>query len=152
MPPASTILMIRPASFGYNEETAVNNFFQSQLNLSSEELQQKAAEEFDNAARILSDYGINVIVIDDIKEPPKPDAIFPNNWLSTSPDGIITIFPMYAPNRRLERRDDILKLLKKKFIVKEVQDITGLENEGHYLEGTGSMVIDNENKMIYAAI
>jgi len=152
MPPASTILMIRPASFGYNEETAVNNFFQSQLNIGTEELQQKAVEEFDNATRILSDYGINVIVIDDIKDPPKPDAIFPNNWLSTSPDGIITIFPMYAPNRRLERRDDILKLLKKKFIVKEVQDITGLENEGHYLEGTGSMVVDNENKMIYAAI
>jgi len=93
-----------------------------------------------------------VIVIEDLKEPPKPDAIFPNNWLSTSPEGIVSIFPMYAPNRRLERRDDILKLLTERFCVEEIQDLSGLEKEGHYLEGTGSMIIDNENKMIYAAI
>jgi len=152
MPAASTILMIRPASFGYNEETAANNFFQSHSNLNADELQQIAVVEFDNMVRILRDNDLNVIVIEDLKEPPKPDAIFPNNWLSTSPEGIVSIFPMYAPNRRLERRDDILKLLTERFCVEEIQDLSGLEKEGHYLEGTGSMIIDNENKMIYAAI
>jgi len=152
MPPASTILMIRPAAFGYNEETAANNFFQSHSNLSADELQQIAVAEFDNMVRILRDNDLNVIVIEDLKEPPKPDAIFPNNWLSTSPEGIVSIFPIYAPNRRLERRDDILKLLTERFCVEEIQDLSGLEKEGHYLEGTGSMIIDNENKMIYAAI
>jgi len=152
MPAASTILMIRPASFGYNEETAANNFFQSHSNLNADELQQIAVVEFDNMVRILRDNDLNVIVIEDLKEPPKPDAIFPNNWLSTSPEGIVSIFPVYAPNRRLERRDDILKLLTERFCVEEIQDLSGLEKEGHYLEGTGSMIIDNENKMIYAAI
>ena len=152
MPLASTILMIRPAAFSFNEETAVNNFFQSNSSFSQEQLQQKALQEFDNMVQVLKSHDINVIVIDDTKEPIKPDAVFPNNWLSTSPEGIISVFPMYAPNRRPERRNDILKTLKEQFIVRNVNDWSEFEVEGRFLEGTGSMVIDHDNKMIYASI
>jgi hypothetical protein len=152
LPIASTILMIRPAAFGFNEETAVNNFFQSNSSFSQEQLQQKALKEFDNMVQVLKSHDINVIVIDDTKEPAKPDAIFPNNWLSTSPEGVISVFPMYAPNRRPEKRNDILKTLKEQFIVKNVNDWSEFEVESRFLEGTGSMVIDHDNKMIYASI
>lgn len=152
MPIASTILMIRPAAFGFNEETAANNYFQSNPATGKDELQQTALLEFDNMVQILRSHEIDVLVINDTKEPAKPDAIFPNNWLSTSPDGVVTVFPMYAPNRRLEKRDDILKILADKFIVKDLQDWSEFEVEGRFLEGTGSMVIDYDNKMIYAAV
>jgi hypothetical protein len=144
--------MIRPAAFGFNEETAANNYFQSNPGISKEELQQRALLEFDNMVQTLQKHDIDVMVIDDTKEPVKPDAIFPNNWLSTSPDGIIAVFPMYAPNRRSEKRDDILKTLADKFVVKDVQDWSEFEAEGRFLEGTGSMVMDHDNKMIYAAV
>lgn len=144
--------MIRPAAFGFNEETAVNNFFQSNPGIIQEELQQRALIEFDNMVKTLRNHDIDVLAIDDTKEPPKPDAIFPNNWLSTSPEGIVYVYPMFAPSRRLEKRDDILKSLEEKFIVKDVQDWTEFEVEGRFLEGTGSMVFDHENKMIYAAV
>ena len=144
--------MIRPAAFGFNEETAANNYFQSNPDISKEELQQRALLEFDNMVQTLRNHDIDVLVIDDTSEPIKPDAIFPNNWLSTSPEGIITVFPLYAPNRRLEKRDDILKILADQFLVKDVQDWSEFEAEGRFLEGTGSLVIDYENKMIYAAI
>lgn len=149
---ASTILMIRPVAFGFNEETAVNNLFQTKPGSDQKDLQQKALIEFDNMVQTLRNHDIDVMVIDDTKEPPKPDAIFPNNWLSTSPDGIVYVYPMFAPSRRPEKRDDILKTLAEKFIVKDVQDWTEFEAEGRFLEGTGSMVIDYENKMIYAAV
>lgn len=149
---ASTILMIRPAAFGFNEETAANNFFQSHPSINHEQLQKKVLQEFDNMVKALKDHDINVIIIDDTREPAKPDAIFPNNWLSTSPDGIISVFPIYAPNRRTEKRDDILQLLAKDFIVKDVQDWSEFEAEGRFLEGTGSMVTDHDNKMIYATV
>lgn len=152
MPLASTILMIRPAGFGFNEETAANNFFQSNPGISKEELQQKAGKEFDNMVQTLQNHDIDVLVIDDTKEPAKPDAIFPNNWLSTSPDGLVYVYPMFAPNRRSEKRDDILIILADKFIVKDVQDLSNYEAEGRFLEGTGSMVVDYYNKMIYAAV
>lgn len=152
MPLASTILMIRPSSFGFNEETAANNFFQTNPGISKKEVQQKALKEFDNMISILRDHGINVWVIDDTNDPPKPDAIFPNNWLSTSPEGLVAVFPMYAASRRHEKRDDILQMLSGKFEIKDLQDWSEYEAEGRFLEGTGSMVIDHENKMIYAAI
>jgi hypothetical protein len=152
MPLASTILMIRPAAFGFNKETAINNFFQSPSSLTAEQLQQKALGEFDNMVALLRSRDINVFVIDDTKEPAKPDAIFPNNWLSTSPDGTVYIFPMYAPNRRTEKRDDILDLLADRFIVNDLQDWSEYEVEGLFLEGTGSMIIDYENKIIYACL
>ena len=150
MPLASTILMIRPAAFGVNEETAATNFFQSSVvKLNAQFIQQSALTEFDNMVALLRQHDINVLVIDDTPVPVKPSAVFPNNWLSTSPEGIVTVFPMYAPNRRLEKRDDILKLLADKFIVKDAQDWSEFEAEGKFLEGTGSMVIDHENKVIY---
>ncbi|MGB3007996.1 MAG: arginine deiminase-related protein [Chitinophagaceae bacterium] len=152
MPLASTILMIRPAAFGYNKETAVNNFFQSDPQISSDVLQQKALAEFDNMVQVLRNHDVNVLEIEDTKEPAKPDAIFPNNWLSTSPEGIVSIYPMCAPNRRTEKRDDILKQLVKEFMVKDVQDWSEYEAENRFLEGTGSMVIDHDNKMIYASL
>jgi hypothetical protein len=142
--------MVRPAAFGPNEETSTTNFFQSPTKVSdSQSLQQSALEEFDNMVEILRSHDINVLVIDDTLSPVKPSAIFPNNWISTSPEGIVSIFPMYAPNRRPEKREDILKLLAEKFIVKDVQDWSEFEVEGKFLEGTGSMVIDHENKVIY---
>jgi hypothetical protein len=142
--------MIRPAGFGANAETAATNFFQSKdVQLNSQAIQRSALEEFDNMVELLRKNDINVLVIDDTPTPVKPSAIFPNNWLSTSPEGIVSVFPMYAANRRPEKRDYILKMLAEKFVVKDLQDWSEFEVEGKFLEGTGSMVIDHENKVIY---
>lgn len=145
-----TILMIRPASFGYNPETAMNNFFQSKTDEEQEQLQQNALEEFDGMVQALKSNEIEVFVVNDTPEPPKPDAIFPNNWLSTSPEGIVSVFPLFAQSRRAEKRDDIIKMLEEKFIVKDLHDWTEYEPEGKFLEGTGSMVMDYDDKVIYA--
>ena len=145
-----TILMIRPASFRANEETAATNFFQStDKKQDPRSVQQAALKEFDNMVELLRQHEINVLVVDDTPTPVKPSAVFPNNWLSTSPEGIISVFPIHAPNRRAEKRDDILKMLAEKFVVKDLQDWSEFEVEGKFLEGTGSMVIDHENKVIY---
>jgi len=145
-----TILMVRPAAFGANEETAATNFFQSTgTKTDPRSIQQGALNEFDNMVELLRQHEINVLEIDDTPTPLKPSAIFPNNWLSTSPEGIVSVFPMYAANRRPEKRDDILKILAEKFMVKDLQDWSEFEVEGKFLEGTGSMVIDHENKVIY---
>ena len=146
-----TILMVRPAAFGPNAETSSTNFFQSSpRHLNNNEIQRSALDEFNNMVDLLRSHDINVLVIDDTPTPLKPSAIFPNNWVSTSPEGIVSVFPMYAANRRAEKRDDILKMLAEKFVVKDVQDWSEFEVEGKFLEGTGSMVIDHENKVIYA--
>ena len=152
MPLANTILMVRPAAFNYNPETAANNFFQSDPGEDNQLLQRQALSEFDDMVSTLREKGIEVIVIEDTPVPPKPDAIFPNNWISTRPGGTISVFPMFAPSRRAEKRDEILVYLKEHFTVKEVQDWSEFEAEGRFLEGTGSMVVDHDNKMIYAAI
>jgi len=145
-----TLLMIRPAAFGANEETAATNFFQSTgVKTDPRSIQQAALNEFDNMVELLRKHEINVLVIDDTPTPVKPSAVFPNNWLSTSPEGIVSVFPLYAANRRPEKRDDILKMLAEKFVVKDLQDWSEFEVEGKFLEGTGSMVIDHENKVIY---
>ena len=144
--------MVRPAAFGFNEETAVNNYFQSNPGISKEKLQQKALKEFEKMVQIIRSHDINVLVIEDNKEPAKPDAIFPNNWLSTSPNGIVSVFPMYAFNRRTEKRDEILEQLAREYVISDVQDWSEYEAEGRFLEGTGSMVIDHDNKMIYACV
>jgi hypothetical protein len=142
--------MVRPAAFGPNNETSATNFFQTpSKELNNQSLQQSALKEFDNMVDLLRKHDINVVVVDDTPAPVKPSAIFPNNWLSTSPEGIVSVFPMYAPNRRPEKREDILKLLAEKFVVTAVQDWSEFEVEGKFLEGTGSMVIDHENKVIY---
>ncbi len=151
MPLASTILMIRPGAFGPNAETAENNFFQATIEqVDPITIQQSALEEFNNMVSLLRQYEIDVIVIDDTPEPVKPSAVFPNNWLSTSPEGIVSVFPLFAPSRRQEKREDILQLLAEKFKVKDVQDWSEYEADGKFLEGTGSMVIDHDNKVIYA--
>ncbi len=152
VPAASTILMIRPAAFGYNDETAANNFFQHHPEINREALQEMALAEFAAMVEILRQQEVDVLVLPDSKDPPKPDAVFPNNWLSTSPDGKIFIYPMFAANRRTEKRDELLKELADLFIVSDVQDWSEYEAEGRFLEGTGSMVIDHEHEMIYAAI
>lgn len=151
MPLASCILMVRPAAFGFNTETAKNNFFQNNTSeLTQEELQFLAVTEFDNMVTKLRNNNVEVYVVEDTKMPVKPDAIFPNNWLSTSPNGTINVFPMYASNRRIEKRTDIIENLKKEFIVHHSQDWSNYEIEENFLEGTGSMIIDYENKFIYA--
>ena len=152
MPAANTILMIRPAAFGFNAETAVNNYFQKERPADKKSIHRNALKEFDAMVTLLKDSGVDVFVIDDTTEPVKPSAVFPNNWLSTSPNGKLFIYPMYAANRRPEKRDDILKLIADKFKVADVQDWTELEAEGRFLEGTGSMVMDHDNKLIYASI
>lgn len=146
----NTLLMIRPAAFGANEETAASNFFQSTgTKTDPRSIRQSALKEFEKMVELLRQHEINVLVIDDTPTPVKPSAVFPNNWLSTSPEGIVSVFPLYAANRRPEKRDDILKMLAEKFVVKGLQDWSEFEVEGKFLEGTGSMVIDHENKVIY---
>jgi hypothetical protein len=143
--------MVRPAAFGFNSETAVNNYFQHEPT-EGQGVHAKAVAEFDSMVEKLRAEGVSVKVVDDTLTPPKPDAIFPNNWLSTSPGGIVSVFPMYASNRRTEKRDEILQELAREFHVNAVQDWSEYEVEGRFLEGTGSMVIDHDHKMIYAAV
>lgn len=145
--------MVRPAAFGFNAETATNNFFQSSKSvLTQYELQQNVLKEFDNMVQTLRDHDIEVIVIEDTIEPSKPDAVFPNNWLNTLPCGTVSVFPLFAINRRPEKRNDILKLLQQHYKVKDIQDWSKYEEQGQYLEGTGSMVIDHAGKLIYACL
>ena len=115
-------------------------------------MQEKALAEFDTMVQQLSSHGIEVLVVEDTNEPVKPDAVFPNNWFCTFPSGVVSVFPMYAPNRRAEKRDDILDWLADQFEVNNVEDWSEYEAEGHFLEGTGSMVIDHDNSIIYACI
>lgn len=147
-----TILMVRPARFCYNAETAMTNHFQHELFLSPDQLQLQAAAEFDHMAATLQNNGIDVLVIDDTPDPIKPDAIFPNNWISTNAEGIISVFPMQAVSRRAEKRSDIIESLAQRFIVTAVEDWSHYEKEEQFLEGTGSMVIDHERKIIYACL
>lgn len=148
-----TIMMIRPASFGFNEQTAKNNVFQSEdSTLSQEQVSAKAIEEFDKMVEILRSKGIKVIVIQDTEEPKKPDAIFPNNWISFHANGSVITYPMYAPNRRIERREDIIEQLGKEFDIEKRYSFEHYESEDMFLEGTGSMLLDRENKIVYACL
>ena len=146
-----TVLMIRPASFGFNAETAANNFFQQDPGKSSQSLQQKALEQFDKMVELLSNNGVNVIVEEDLTEPACPDAVFPNNWFTAS-NNRLSVFPMFAQSRRAEKRDDILEKLSQKYKVEDVHDWSEFEAEAMYLEGTGSMVMDHEHRIIYACL
>ena len=147
-----TILMVRPAAFRFNPETAANNFFQNNTAVSQKKLQKKALQEFDLMVDALRKHDIEVIIINDTPEPKKPDAIFPNNWFNTTNKGIINVFPMFAQSRRAEKRDDILHSLSTKYFVNEVLDWTEFEAENMFLEGTGSLVIDHENALLYACL
>ena len=145
-----TVLMIEPAAFGFNAETAQNNYFQ--INSENAETQTKALQEFKNFVEKLRSKGINVITVKDTLEPHTPDSIFPNNWISMHSDGTVVLYPMCAVNRRWERRSDILEMLQKKFQVKEIVDLSASENEGKFLEGTGSMIFDHDYKIAYGSV
>ena len=138
----SNILMIRPNNFGFNEETAVNNSFQTNnQSLNSEEVKKRAMEEFDYFVSKMRREGINVIVIEDTNEPKKPDAVFPNNWVSFHQDGVAITYPMYSETRRNERREDVLEKLKEHFQIEEIIRLEKFELENRFLEGTGSMIL-----------
>jgi hypothetical protein len=147
----SHILMIRPVNFGFNEETAASNAFQKH-DSGNKDVQQKALTEFDSMVNTLRDNGVDVTVIDDTPMPYTPDSIFPNNWVSFHEDGGVFLYPMQAENRRLERREDIVMQLEDCFKVKHVIDLSHFEHENKFLEGTGSMVLDRENKLVYACL
>lgn len=142
--------MIRPVNFIFNEETAVNNAFQVKNNESNS--QQQALTEFDNFVSVLRSNGVDVTVVDDTPDPHTPDSIFPNNWISFHKDGTILLYPMFAENRRAERKEHVLSAVKEKFAVSEQIDLSGYEKENVFLEGTGSMVLDREFRMAYACI
>ncbi|MFN0201031.1 MAG: citrulline utilization hydrolase CtlX [Bacteroidia bacterium] len=149
---SNTILMVRPASFQFNAQTAESNAFQHQTQLSAEAVEQQAKAEFDAFVAKLRAHGVNVIVIEDTPDPVKPDAVFPNNWVSFHENGDIYLFPMCTPNRRLERRSDIIDLIGEKFQVNTVHDLSASEEEGQMLEGTGSIVFDHVHKIAYACL
>ena len=151
MQTTSNILMIRPVAFGLNIQTAGSNAFQNK-NSSQEAVQEKALKEFDAFVEKLRALKINVTVIEDTAQPHTPDSIFPNNWISFHENGDIFLYPMQAENRRLERRDDLIEQLKNNFKVGKIHDLSEAEKQGFYLEGTGSMVLDRENKIAYACL
>ena len=150
----NTILMVRPVSFRMNEQTAVNNYYQQVIdNLTSESVQFKALQEFDSFVEKLRAIGVQVIVIEDQKNSDTPDSIFPNNWVSFHESGDVALYPMFAHNRRLERRDDILdKLEELGFLIENMIDYTSAEAEELYLEGTGSLLLDRVNSKAYCAL
>jgi hypothetical protein len=146
----SPILMIRPVRFTFNAETAVNNAFQ--VSGADEGAQEKAAHEFDVFVALLREKGIDVIVVDDTPEPFTPDSIFPNNWVSFHTDGTMVLYPMFAPNRRLERKESVLDEIAKRFEIRKRLDLTRWEAKSKYLEGTGSMVLDRGQRVAYACL
>jgi hypothetical protein len=149
----NTILMIRPVHFRMNEQTAVNNYFQEDLNLKNAEINRKAQREFDDFVEVLRANGVNVIVESDDELLDTPDSVFPNNWVSFHENGDIAIYPMFAENRRKERREEVFMTLEREgFKIENIIDYTSAEDEGLFLEGTGSLVLDRENKIAYCAL
>ncbi len=150
----NSILMIRPVAFRMNEQTAVNNYYQKVLDgLSLETVNQRAQEEFDAFVQKLRMVGVNVVVVEDTPEPNTPDSIFPNNWISFHENGDVVLYPMFAENRRAERREDILDILEEKgFVITEIMDYTSAEADEVFLEGTGSILLDRENGKAYCAL
>ena len=149
---ANTVAMVRPAAFGFNLETAASNSFQQELKASADEIFERAIEEFDNAVHVLRSNDIGVYIVEDTLIPRKPDAIFPNNWISFHPDGTLILYPMEALNRRCERRLEVVLELQQKFNFEKILDISHFESQNLFLEGTGSVVFDHENKVAFAAI
>ena len=155
MQTTSNVLMIEPIAFGFNAETAQNNYFQQNDDTPEAKIQANALCEFRNMVNMLRDKGINVIVEKDTLEPHTPDSIFPNNWVSFHSCGRVILYPMCAVNRRPERREEILKRIEQEgFFIKEKIDLTGYEKEEspEFLEGTGSMILDRENHIAYACL
>jgi hypothetical protein len=151
MQTASSLVMVRPVNFGFNPETAANNFYQQMDERPASEIRVLAQKEFDGFVALLKDQGVNVLVVEDSDIPIKTDAVFPNNWFSTHSDGRLVLYPMFSPNRRLERRNDIFEMLMSQgFRINEIIDLSFFEDSEQYLEGTGSMVLDHNSKVIYA--
>ncbi|WP_312341940.1 citrulline utilization hydrolase CtlX [Chryseobacterium binzhouense] len=151
MQTTDTVLMIEPIAFGYNAETAENNYFQ--VEQKEADIQSKALAEFKVFVEKLKNRGINVITIKDTLDPHTPDSIFPNNWVSFHRDGKVVLYPMFASNRRVERREDIIETIKQKgFEVSELDDWSLPETQGHFLEGTGSMIFDHDNRIAYGSV
>ncbi|MCF6130424.1 arginine deiminase-related protein [Flavobacterium sp. AS60] len=150
----NSILMIRPVAFRMNEQTAVNNYYQKVLDgLSPETVNAKAQKEFDTFVAKLRKVGVNVIVVEDTLEPNTPDSIFPNNWISFHESGDVALYPMFAENRRAERREDILDILEDEgFQINQIVDYTSAEEDNVFLEGTGSLLLDRENGKAYCAL
>lgn len=149
----NTVLMIRPVQFRMNEQTAVNNFYQKNSDTLPETVNAKATQEFDSMVEKLRNANIQVIVVQDTKEFDTPDSIFPNNWISFHKNGTIGLYPMFAKNRRLERKDSILEAVEAEgFVIETVVDYTEAETDGFYLEGTGSILLDRENHKAYCAL
>jgi hypothetical protein len=137
-----------------NEQTAVNNYYQKVIDgLMPATVNAKAQQEFDAFVEKLKAVGVNVIVVEDTLNPDTPDSIFPNNWISFHENGDIALFPMFAENRRLERREDILDILEEKgFVIDNIMDYTSAEDDDFFLEGTGSILLDRENGKAYCAL
>ncbi|MEK6154480.1 arginine deiminase-related protein [Flavobacteriaceae bacterium 3-367] len=149
----NTILMIRPVGFRRNEQTAVNNYFMEEMQLQNKAINDKAQQEFDAFVVALRAKGVEVIVIEDTLKSDTPDSIFPNNWISFHANGTVAIYPMFAKNRRKERREDILDRLEELgFVIEHVMDYTTAEEEGLFLEGTGSILMDREHQKVYCAL
>lgn len=149
-----TILMIEPVDFRFNTQTAVNNYFQTKVEEVEATAQENAQKEFKGMVSKLREHGVNVVVLQDTLTPHTPDSIFPNNWISFHENKMIALYPMFAENRRVERREDeVLELLMEKgFEADEIMDYSSAEEDEIYLEGTGSIILDRVNKIAYAAI
>ena len=149
----SSLLMIAPVAFGFNHQTAENNYFQQPADSPASGVQEKALMEFRQMTTLLKDKGLDLMVVQDTPMPHAPDSIFPNNWISFHSDGNVVLYPMFATNRRLEKRSDILKQIEKEgFIIRNILNYSHFENKGIFLEGTGSMVLDREHRIAYAAL
>lgn len=150
----NTILMIRPVNFRMNEQTMVNNYYQkASEHVLPDTVNAKAQKEFDDFVNKLQNVGVQVIVVQDELEPDTPDAVFPNNWISFHEDGSVALYPMFAENRRLERREDVLDILEQHgFVINNLVDYTSAEEAHLFLEGTGSMVLDRVNQKAYCAL
>ena len=150
----NSLLMIRPVAFRMNEQTAVNNYYQKVLEgLLPATVNAKAQQEFDTFVEKLIAVGVDVIVVDDTLNPDTPDSIFPNNWISFHENGDVAFYPMFAENRREERREEILDILEDKgFIIRNIVDYTSAEEDGFFLEGTGSLLLDRANSKAYCAL
>lgn len=144
--------MVQPTTFGFDEQTAKTNSFQKHVTLAQSEVLRQANDEFDAAAAKLRNAGITVLVFEDKDERIKPNAVFPNNWLSTWPDGQVCMYPMATPSRRIERSPAALDMLREAFAVKTINDLSKAEANNHYLEGTGVIIFDHPNKIAYACI
>lgn len=148
----SRVVMVRPSHFGFNPETAVNNTFQNAATINDNSLSDIAAKEFDALVEVLRKEGVEVEVYQDSVDPVKPDAVFPNNWISFHEDGQIITYPMYSPLRRLERDEELIEQINAKYKIEDRIAFETYEGDEKFLEGTGSMILDRQNKIVYACV